>query len=196
VRTGLTRIAPECAVAAVVAAKIRQGKKHFAGIGDDSRLESGAGKLRGREQRWQHVVIRSQQPASRFPRDWLGACVGQIISHRGQRIWEDSGHAFLPGNSLHPNPSQLLSGAATIVPAIVLATMITDIANPCPAGQTAPATFDLAICGSVVPLPGGLPSWPASIQRNAIRDGKIHHGIVQSEVIRSHAQNRGQQVSA
>src|SRR5208282_2110460 len=40
VRTGLSWIAPECAVAAVVAAKIRQGKKHLARIGDDSGLES------------------------------------------------------------------------------------------------------------------------------------------------------------
>src|ERR1700688_287010 len=51
VRPGLTGIAPEWAVAAVVAAKIRQGKKHLAGIGDDCRFESRAGRWRRREQR-------------------------------------------------------------------------------------------------------------------------------------------------
>jgi hypothetical protein len=75
VRTGLAGIAPESAVAAVVAAKIGQRKKHFAGVGDHSGLESRAGKLRRPEQRGQHVVVRSQQMTSCFTRDRMRAGV-------------------------------------------------------------------------------------------------------------------------
>ncbi len=76
VRSGLAGIAPERAVAAVVATQIRQGKKHFTGIGDDSRFESRTCTLCRREQGRQHVVVGSQQPAGRFTRDRLRSGIG------------------------------------------------------------------------------------------------------------------------
>src|ERR1019366_8516137 len=122
-RAGIAGMAPECAIAAVVATKIRQGKKYLAGIGDDSRFESRAGKLCRREQGRQHVVVRSQQPTSRFTRDRLRAGVSQLSSRRGQRIWKKGGHT-----SLHQTRfirTRRKFGSA-------LATIIADPTNPCP----------------------------------------------------------------
>jgi hypothetical protein len=45
---GLAGIAAEGAIAAVIAAEIRERKKYFSGIGDDSRFEFCANGLRGR----------------------------------------------------------------------------------------------------------------------------------------------------
>src|ERR1019366_2520162 len=80
VRAGIAGVAPERAVSAIVAAEIRQGKKHLARIGNDSRLESGPGKLCRREEGRQHAVVRSQKAAGRFARDRVLARRGELSS--------------------------------------------------------------------------------------------------------------------
>ena len=110
VRAGFAGIAAEGAVAAVVAAKIRQGKKYLAGISDDSRPESRAGELCRREQRRQHGIVCSQQMASCFTRDRLRAGVRQLGSRCGQRICGKGGHTFLLRDSFHPNRLRAASG--------------------------------------------------------------------------------------
>jgi hypothetical protein len=115
VRAGLAGIAPECAVAAVVAAKIRQGKKHFARIGDDSRLESArascaaessegsmSSSARSSDKPLRERSARRRRSPNQQP---------SRTAHLGKRWPYVSLRNFHP-NSFHPNPARNLVPAS------------------------------------------------------------------------------------
>lgn len=97
-------IATEYAVAAIIAAKIGQGKKYFAGISDDRWLELRARALRGGEQSRQRVIVRSQQFARYLTRERLRTDVRQISSGCRRRGWVEGGHASLYHLAAGMNP--------------------------------------------------------------------------------------------
>ena len=84
-RSGIAGIAPERAVAAVVAAQIREWNKNFARIGYDAGLEAVACALRGLQQGGKIVLAGAQKLAGCGTRD-CNPILLQSIHHFGARV--------------------------------------------------------------------------------------------------------------